>query len=140
MKGRVSNGSGATASVNAKAVAGAFFESEVFEANKGDDGHVPKEVLLKIVQDHEASVKIPGTDASDVDAKGITASRDARIAPIEVRRGDKVVAVIRRGGDSSALLEAKASEHHRGTREWVFNGIDAFVNLRVEGKPWKMRC
>ena len=37
------------------------------------------------------------------------------------------------------LVEAKAKEHHRGTREWVFNGVKVFVNTSDEGE-YGCRC
>ena len=57
-----------------------------------------------------------------------------RRASIKITRGGKTIATIKGGVDSWEMVEVKAMEHHRGTREWVFRAVYDFVDLEEAGE------
>ena len=57
-----------------------------------------------------------------------------RRASVTITRGGKSVAVISGAADSWEIIEAKAMEHHPGTREWVFREVNASIDLKDAGE------
>ena len=53
---------------------------------------------------------------------------------VTITRGGQTVAVINGAADSWEIIEAKAMEHHPGTREWVFREVNAFIDLTDAGE------
>ena len=66
------------------------------------------------------------------------AAADGRFGPDEafastvITHGGKVVAKIPGGFNSWDVLDRKAKEHHRGTREWVFIEVRRFCEMKDE--------
>ena len=50
----------------------------------------------------------------------------------------KAVTTIKGGADSWDLVEQKALEHHRGTREWVFIEVGRFCDLGAGELGWEV--
>ena len=53
---------------------------------------------------------------------------------VTITRGGQTVAVINGAADSWEMIEAKAMEHHPGTREWVFCEVNAFIEKTLIGE------
>ena len=57
-----------------------------------------------------------------------------RRASVTITRGGKTVAVISGAADSLEIIEAKAMEHHPGTRESVFREVNLSIDLTDAGE------
>ena len=78
------------------------------------------------VQADESTTAVEGIK---VEAK---VEKRRRASIIVATNGGKAVATIKGGADSWDIVESKALEHHRGTREWVFIEVERFCDLEGE--------
>ena len=103
------------------------------KSGAGDGGH----------DDGEAAGGTGGQQGDEVEADEFTtAAEGLKVeAKVEKRRrasitvatyGGKAFATIKGGADSWDIVESKALEHHRGTREWVFIEVERFCDLGGE--------
>ncbi len=75
-----------------------------------------------------------GEQGATAAARAKPKAEKKRRASIMITRGGQTVATIKGGVDSWELVEAKAMEHYRGTREWVFRAVYDFVDLEEAGE------
>ena len=74
-----------------------------------------------------------GESAATTNAKAAK-SDSRRRTSVTITHQGQVVATIKGGTDSWDIIEAKAKEHHQGTREWVFREVTAFLDLTDKGE------
>ena len=75
-----------------------------------------------------------GEQGATAAARAKPKAEKKRRASIMITRGGQTVATIKGGVDSWEMVEAKAMEHYRGTREWVFRAVYDFVDLAEAGE------
>ena len=81
------------------------------------------------IDEVEAGDSTTAAEGIKVEAK---VEKRRRASIIVATNGGKAVATIKGGADSWDIVESKALEHHRGTREWVFIEVERFCDLEGE--------